>query len=154
MESAIPEPLRDILADFQWCQGREKLELLLDYAERLPPLPEWLQGQREQMDQVHECMTPVFVYATRVDGRLQFYFDVPPESPTVRGYAAILQAGLRDTSPEQILQIPNDFYRAMGLQELLTNQRLNGIVAILAHIKRLAVEAIQHRQDAPSQPPT
>ena len=103
------------------------------------PLPDWL-DKDTQMDQVHECMTPVFVHAEREDGGMAFYFDVPPQSPTVRGYAAILGEGLHGATPEQIISLPNTFYQEMGLQQVLTAQRLNGIGAILAHLKRLAKE--------------
>jgi cysteine desulfuration protein SufE len=90
------------------------------------------------MDEVHECMTPVFIYAEREDGKLHYHFDIPPESPTVRGFAAALQQGLDGATAEQIRAIPNNFYIEMGLQEVLTGQRLNGIGAILAHMKALA----------------
>ena len=60
--------------------------------------------------------------------------------PTVRGYAAILAEGLRGASPQQVIQLPSDFYLQMGLQNVLTIQRLNGMSGMVAHIKRLAVE--------------
>ncbi len=139
----LPERMQEIVADFAFCEGREKLELLLDYSERMPPLPAWLQEQHDGMDQVHECMTPVFVQSEMQDGKMHFYFDVPPESPTVRGYAALLAEGLDGLSPQEILSVPSDFYLEMGLAEVLTHQRMNGISAILAHMKRLAVAAIK-----------
>lgn len=107
----------------------------------MPPLPDWL-NKNADMEQVHECMTPVFVHAGRENGGMVFYFDVPPESPTVRGYAAILSEGLRGATPEQILSLPNNFYQQMGLHHVLTAQRLSGIGAILAHLKRLARQAL------------
>ena len=142
----IPPRLQEIIQDFSWLEGREKLELLLEFSEKMPPLPEWLQDRRNEMDQVHECMTPVLVYAETDEGRMTFYFDIPPESPTVRGYAAILAEGVRGSIPEEILSIPNDFYMQMGLHQVLTHQRMNGIAAILAHIKRLAVKQLPRPQ--------
>jgi cysteine desulfuration protein SufE len=136
----LPVRLREIVDGFQWGESRDKLELLLYYAEHLEPLPPHLQGHQEKMEKVHECMTPVFVHAEMEGGRLTFFFDVPPESPTVRGYAALLGEGLDQTTPDQVLDIPDDFYRQMGLHEVLSAQRLNGISAILAHMKRLALE--------------
>jgi cysteine desulfuration protein SufE len=138
----IPARLGEIIEDFQICEGREKLELLLEFSEKMPALPEWLEGQHDQMDKVEECMTPVFVHAEQQDNRMSFYFDVPPESPTIRGYAALLSEGLAGATPEEILQVPGDFYREMGLHQVLTNQRLQGISAILAHMKQLAVKQI------------
>ncbi|MEK7784846.1 MAG: SufE family protein, partial [Chloroflexota bacterium] len=105
---------------------------------RMPPLPDWLKNDRGQLEQVHECMTPVFVHAETSDNQMRFYFDVPEESPSVRGYAALLGAGVDGSTPEQVLAIPGDFYYSMGLQEVLSGQRLNGMRAILAYIKRLA----------------
>jgi cysteine desulfuration protein SufE len=139
----LPARLQAIVEEFQDAEGREKLDLLLEYAESLPPLPDWLAEQHNDMDQVHECMTPVFVYAEQNDGRMQFYFDVPPESPTVRGYAALMADGLNGVTPDEIMTVPGDFFNAMGLQQVITFQRIKGISAILAHMKRLAVETMQ-----------
>jgi len=137
----MPARLKEIIEDFQLSEGREKLELLLQFAEQMPALPDWLQQDRSQMEFVPECMTPVYVHAETKDGRMTFFFDVPEESPTVRGYAALMGDGLRGAMPEQVLSVPGDFYLHMGLDKVLSHQRLNGIAAILAHMKRLALEA-------------
>ena len=139
--SELPERLQEIVEDFNYLVGAEKLEYLLELAENLPPLPEWLQEQRDSLDQVHECMTPVFIYAEKKDGRLTYHFDIPPEAPTVRGYAAVLQKGLEGSTPAQVQGVPNEFYLDMGLQGVMSGQRLNGISAILAHMKQLAQKA-------------
>ena len=140
--SELPDRLKLIIEDFALCEGREKIELLIEYAEKLAELPERLSNNHDSMDFVEECMTPVFVLAEKENDGLVFYFDVPPESPTVRGFAAILADGLNGNSPEKILSIPNDFYQEMGLDKVLSMQRLNGIRAILAHMKRLATETL------------
>lgn len=139
---AIPPRLQEIIEDFRVSDHEEKLELLLEFSEKMPALPEWLREHHDIMDRVHECMTPVFVYAENHNGKLHFQFDVPPESPTVRGYAALLAEGLAGATPEEVLQVPVHFYRDMGLDTVLTPQRLNGIDAILAHMKRLAVKQL------------
>ncbi|WP_026370903.1 SufE family protein [Kallotenue papyrolyticum] len=146
--AALPPKLQAIVDDFRYAEGSEKLELLLEYSRRMPPLPAWLQERHEQMEQVHECMTPVFVHAEQRDGRMQFYFDIPPESPTVRGYAALLAEGLNDATPEEVLRVPADFHSAMELEGVLSPRRLNGIYAILAHMKRLAARAMEQANGA------
>jgi cysteine desulfuration protein SufE len=138
-QSAIPPRLQEIIADFHESDRSEKLALLLEFADRMPELPQWLRDQHERMDHVHECMTPVFVFAEEHERRLNFLFDVPPESPTIRGYAALLAEGLAGSTAEEVLRLPADFFYQMGLQDALSPQRLNGISAILAHMKRLAV---------------
>ncbi len=139
--SQLPAKLKEIIEDFNYCEGQEKLEYLLEFAESLPPLPAWLEGKQAEMDQVHECITPVFIYAEKQDDEtFIFHFDIPPEAPTVRGYASIMQQGLNGQTAVQIQAIPNDFYLNMGLQKVITGQRLNGLSAMLAHMKKLCGE--------------
>lgn len=141
MDVHLPARLEEIVEDFQMLRGREKLEYLLELAESLPPLPGRLMPARQANEGlVHECMTPVFVYAEAENGHLSYYFDVPPESPTVRGYAAIMQEGASGLTPEEVLAIPDTFYMDLGLQDVLSSQRLNGLGAILARVKELARE--------------
>lgn len=138
MTSSLPKRLQEIVEEFAVCEGQEKLEHLLYYSEQFEPLPSWLEDIRDQMEEVHECMTPVFIHAHRDNGRLTFYFDVPAESPTVRGFAALMAQGTEHASPEEVVAIPEDFYLATGLNQVLSFQRLNGLVAMLAHMQRLA----------------
>jgi cysteine desulfuration protein SufE len=142
-QSSLPPRLQEIVADFELAEGREKLELLLQYADSLPPLPEALQQEHDKMDAVPECMTPVFMQAEAHDGKMYFHFDAPRESPTVRGFAAIMAQGFDGATPQQVLQTPGDFFHQMGLDTVLTHQRLNGLSAILAHMKQLAVKQIE-----------
>jgi cysteine desulfuration protein SufE len=138
-QSAIPPRLREIIAEFQESDRSEKLELMLDYADRLPPLPERLR-EHVGMEQVHECMSPVFVHGELEGEGMVFHFDVPEEAPTTRGYASILAEGLRGVTPREVLAVPGDFFQEMGLHQLLSPQRLNGITAILAYMKRQALQ--------------
>ncbi len=137
--NAIPEQLQEIIDQFQESDRQEKLELLLEFSDQLPPLPE-LYREHAGMEQVHECMSPVFVVAERAGAGVVFHFDVPPEAPTTRGYASILAAGLNGLSPDVVLSVPSDFFQAMGLHEILSPQRLNGITAMLAYVKRQALK--------------
>jgi cysteine desulfuration protein SufE len=142
MSPTQPPPRAVILEGFNQCGGRGKLELLLQFAESLPPLPDWLEGKLGEMEAVPECMTPVSVAVEDRGGGLIFHFAVPAESPTVRGYAAMMAEGLRGASPEAVLALPADFYLRTGLQEVVSSQRLNGMAAIVAHVKRLAAQRV------------
>ncbi|MEI7646254.1 MAG: SufE family protein [Chloroflexales bacterium] len=134
----LPPRLREIVEEFRESDRDEKLELLLEYADRMPPLPEALQGH-QHMEQVSECMSPVFVYAEREGTGVCFHVDVPPEAPTTRGYATLLAEGLRGSTPAQVAAVSPDFIQEMGLHRVLSPQRLNGISAILAYMKRQAL---------------
>lgn len=130
--------LAQLIEDFQFCVGDEKLEYLIELADSLPQLPDWLQSNYQLMTPVEECMSPVHVFLEKVEGTVKIHFDIPQESPTVRGYAAVLEQGLNGLTVEQLQQIPDDIYLKMGLQDVLSGQRQNGIKGLMARIKLLA----------------
>ena len=131
-----PPPLRAIIEDFRSMEPRERLESLLDFAMDMPDLPGFLHDARDQMEQVHECQTPIFVFADIVESGVHVYIDVPKESPTVRGYAAIVQEGLESATPDTVLQTPDDIHYLLGLHEAISPQRLRGLHVIMAYLKR------------------
>lgn len=45
----LPNCLAEIIDDFKWCEGHEKLEPLLKFSKRMPPLLEWLKDSRDRM---------------------------------------------------------------------------------------------------------
>lgn len=144
-QQTLPPQMQRIVAMFSGAEGRDKLELLLDYSASMPKVPDALKGKHEELEAVHECATPLFVYAELKDGKMAYAFDVPEVSPTVRGFAAILGLGLKDATPEQVLTTPGDIFFQMGLHKVLTPQRLNGSAALLGHMKRLAVREMERR---------
>ncbi|NWF63927.1 MAG: SufE family protein [Chloroflexi bacterium] len=137
----LPKKLQEIVDDFASMSREEKLEMLIAYAESFPDLPERFQEERANMEPVPECMTPVFIIAEKVNNGIQFHLDIPKQSPTVRGLAAILTNGLNGCSLEEIISMPADFYMPMNLQEAVSQQRINGFIGALAHMKQSAVKA-------------
>jgi cysteine desulfuration protein SufE len=109
----------------------------------LPDLPEHLEHVRDEMVPVEECQSPVFMHVEPLNGHMRYHFVIPESAPTVRGFAGILVEGTEGATPEQVLQIPGDFFVEMGLQKVLSPQRLNGIGAILLYMKRLTVKQME-----------
>ncbi len=133
---SCPPALQAIIHEFREVLPRERLELLLEYSDNLPDLPARLQGKRDAMEQIHECQASVFLHTELNNGHVDFYLDIPRESPTVRGYASILVEGLKGATPAAIQATPEDVYRLLGLHEAITPQRLRGLHALIVYIKR------------------
>ena len=131
----MPAALADIVSDFQEVQGQDKLQLLLEFANELPPLPTEL--EESAMEPVPECQSPLFLHVDAEDrDRVRLFFSAPPEAPTTRGFAAILATGLDEQPADDILAVPDDFYTDLGLAALISPLRLRGMSAMLARIKR------------------
>jgi len=112
-----------------------RLQALLDYSRRLPELPDRLSENPELFEVVPECQSPFALITERDGDTVRLFFRVPAEAPTVRGFASILREALDGSPAQEILDVPDDFYVKMGLQEAVSSQRLNGMAAILRRIK-------------------
>ena len=139
----LPEAFQAIVEDFQFAEKNERLELLLEFAKELPPLPPHLESKIDEMEQVIECQTPFYLASEVKDGKVTFYYDVPMESPTTRGYASILAQGLNGSAPEMVLKMPITFYNWIGLGEIISPLRLRGVEGVLNRMKRQMKEYLE-----------
>jgi cysteine desulfuration protein SufE len=129
--------LDTIIPRFKAADRTTRLETLLDYSRKLPPLPERLEAEKERGEhRVHECQTPVFLWVELVDGKVHIHADVPRESPTVRGFISLLARTLEGAAPDDVARIPDDLLDQLGLSETLGMTRTQGLTAILQRIKR------------------
>lgn len=126
--------LDEIIEDFAALTDSEKIQLLLEFSDELPELPDDL--AEAAMEPVPECQSPLFLSVDATDpDSIQLFFSAPPQAPTTRGFASILHQGLNGASAAEILAIPGDFYTSLGLGSAISPLRLRGMAAMLARIK-------------------
>ncbi|HEY8258472.1 MAG TPA: SufE family protein [Gemmatimonadales bacterium] len=131
-----------LIPRFKAADRSTRLETLLDYSRKLPPLPERLEQERDSADhRVPECQTPVFLWVEVDDGQVHIHADVPRESPTVRGFISLLARSLDGVAPDEVARVPDDLLDQLGLSETLGMTRTQGLTAILYRIKRSVAAA-------------
>jgi len=134
--------LETLIPRFKAADRATRLETLLDYSRRLPPLPEHLEPLKERDEhRVHECQTPVFLWVEVEGGQVHIHADVPREAPTVRGFISLLARSLDGVAPEEVARVPDDLLDQLGLSETLGMTRTQGLTAILHRIKRSVAAA-------------
>lgn len=129
-----PASLSKVIDEFNTAPQSLRLALLLDYAKKLPPLPDGMAGTLER---VHECQTPLFLKAeVAEDGTAELQFEAPEEAPTTRGFASVIAHGLGGQPVDEVMAVPDDFYRDLGLSDVISPLRLRGMGAIVSRVKR------------------
>ena len=79
--STVAQRIDSIVEDFADLEGREKLELLLEFAARLPALPPHIASQRASGDhRVHECQTPVYLWPELTADGAKLHAEVAAEA--------------------------------------------------------------------------
>ncbi len=138
----VTRKLDEIIETFQSVEPDIRLELMLDYSRRLPPLPQKYHAQRDAgVNRVPECMTPVFLWIEQDNGSVRIHVDVAEEAPTVRGFLSVLIDAFEGASREEIAAAPSDLLERLGLSDLIRMNRAMGLASILGRIKRAAGEA-------------
>ena len=132
---SVPAQLQEIADQFRKAPDSLRLQLLLEYADKLPPLPAHLQSARDLFEKVEECQTPLFVTSRVRDGTVSVWFDAPPEAPTTRGFASILVHGLDGLGVDEVLGVPDDVHDEFALAKLISPLRLRGMQGMLARLK-------------------
>lgn len=141
---ALPESFEQIVEDFQALGPQDRVQLLIEFSDNLPELPEHLREHPELLEPVPECQSPIFLHV-EVDGdgasaATRVYFSAPPEAPTTRGFAGILAEGLQGLTAGSVLGVPTDVTNMLGLAEVISPLRLRGMAGMLARIKRQVKE--------------
>jgi cysteine desulfuration protein SufE len=140
--TSLPPSVERVIRHFRAMEREEKMQALLSYAKKLPPLPERFRDLDRAAFTVPECQTRVDLFPEVRDGKLYFYADLNPrQSPTIAAFLAILFSAINGHPPETTLGIPSDFVRQM-MEGIGLAGREAGLNAMLTRLKRHAAAAL------------
>ena len=116
---------------------KRKYEYILWLGKRLPsPSSEILIPENK----VKGCVSEVYVKGTLIHGKI--YWQGFSDALITRGLLSFLISGLNELSPQQILNLSNNFIEDTGLKKSLTPSRSNGFLNILIKMKSQANELL------------
>ncbi len=131
--------LADAIDLFAATEDSARLELLVDFGERLPVLQQTYHHLRDRgQHMIHECQSPVFMFVEVQRGTLRIHADVPREAPIARGFVALLREVFDGVDAANVKAAPDDLLSALGVRKILTLQRRRGLSAIYRHMVREA----------------
>ncbi|MFC0678083.1 SufE family protein [Lysobacter korlensis] len=136
MTEPVPETLAEIREEFLALGQQQRLQLLLEFSNELPELPERYADAPELLERVEECQAPVFIFVEVDGGTVRMHATAPPEAPTTRGFASILAQGLTGLGVEEALAVPDDYPLTLGLTQAISPLRIRGMSALLGRAKR------------------
>lgn len=135
-DTHVPAALASFRDEFLELPEPDRLELLLEFANELPPVSDEIASHPEMCERVAECQSPVYIYVEVDGGVVTMHATAPPEAPTTRGFASILVQGLTGLTAEEVLAVPGDYPQSIGLTRLVSPLRLGGMTGMLMRAKR------------------
>jgi cysteine desulfuration protein SufE len=111
----------------------EKYEHLISIGKKLAPIDE---SNRIDANKVHGCQSQVWLHASYENGKVHFQAD--SDAVIVKGIIALLLRVYNDRIPDDIIETNPDFIHKIGLDKHLSQNRANGLLAMLKQIKLFA----------------
>jgi cysteine desulfuration protein SufE len=153
----MPTALDTIVAELSDLDRQERIDMLLDFAKSLPPLPDRLVAHKDASHRVEECQSPVYLFVEFDGDRVCLYADAPIEAPTVRGFVSLLLEGLNRATVDEVLQVPGNLVERCGLGEILGMLRVRGLTGVLRRLKaevtRAAIDRYRAKTDTTNSAP-
>ena len=91
----LPARLAETREDFLALGVKDRLQLLLEFSNELPELPERYRDHPDLLEKVEECQSPVYIFVEVVDGRVHLHATAPAEAvPRKVSGAATTRTGI------------------------------------------------------------
>ncbi len=135
VQSAQEELIEEFAFFDNWM---DRYQYIIDLGRRLPEFPE---ADRTDANKIKGCQSQVWFVAEKNAEKLEF--KAISDAAIVSGLIALLLRVYSNKRPQDILDTPADFVRALQLEQHLSPTRSNGLAAMVQAIRTLAAEAVQ-----------
>ncbi len=135
VQSAQEELIEEFAFFDNWM---DRYQYIIDLGRRLPEFPE---ADRTDANKIRGCQSQVWFVAEKNADKLEF--KAISDAAIVSGLIALLLRVYSNKRPQDILDTPADFVRALQLEQHLSPTRSNGLAAMVQAIRTLAAEAVQ-----------
>lgn len=125
---------KEIIEDFElFDDPMDKYEHIIDQGNDLPPLAE-----EHKIDEnlVKGCQSKVWLVSSFTDGKM--YYQADSNTVITKGVVALLIKVLSGSSPAYIINHSLAFLEKIGLKEMLSSQRANGLQSMILLMKQQA----------------
>lgn len=146
-ELSLSAPLQELLSDFDLAERDERIELLIEYADRFKEVPpEVAVRPFPEENHVQRCESQAYVWAVdRDDGTQRYFFAVEnPQGVSAKSFAVILDETLSGQPLEDVAETPTDVvFKIYGRD--ISMGKGQGLLGMLSHVTAEARRGIAER---------
>ena len=131
---SIIENIKTRGKDISVLEGMDRLQYLVDIAKEVKPLAD---KHKTDKNKIRGCASNLWVIGNK-NIHNKMYYDYEAESYITKGYVKLV-IDLVDQQPaNEIAKLTPKDFNALGVKELLTPQRQNGLGSLIARLVGLA----------------
>jgi len=130
----ILDKIREMGENLKMLEGHDRLHYLIDKAKELEPLPE---SAKTNDNRIHGCASKLWLIGgVREDGTMMYQVD--GDAHISKGTAKVVTDIVNGEHRSEVANLTVDSFIPLGIKELLTVQRQNGLGELIARIIRIA----------------
>ena len=120
--------------DLKMLQGQDRLQYLVDKAREVEPLPE---AVKTEENRIHGCASKLWIIGGS-DSEEKMQYKVDGDAFITKGTAKVVTDLVNGADKNEVAKLSVENFSALGIKELLTVQRQNGLGQLIDRIIRIA----------------
>ena len=130
----IKDKIKEMGDNLRMLEGHDRLHYLIDKAKELEPLPEVMKTEENR---IHGCASKLWLIGgVREDGTMMYQVD--GEAHISKGTAKVVTDIVNGEHRSEVANLTVESFTPLGIKELLTMQRQNGLGELIDRIIRIA----------------
>ena len=130
----IIERIKQMGDDLAMLQGHDRLQYLVDKAKEVEPLPD---AAKTEANRIHGCASKLWIIGG-ADKENKMRYRVDADAFITKGTAKVVTDLVNGVERSEVATLTVESFTALGIKELLTVQRQNGLGQLIDRIIRIA----------------
>ena len=130
----IIDKIKEMGENLRMLNGHDRLQYLVDKAREVEPLPD---VNKTEQNRIHGCASKLWIVG-KVDNENKMEYLVDGDAFITKGTAKVVTDIVNGEDKSEIAKLTVESFTPLGIKELLTMQRQNGLGELILRIIRIA----------------
>lgn len=130
----ILDKIREMGENLKMLEGHDRLHYLIDKAKEVEPLPD---AAKTEANRIHGCASKLWIIGG-ADKESKMRYRVDADAFITKGTAKVVTDLVNGEHRSEVANLTVESFTALGIKELLTMQRQNGLGQLINRIIRIA----------------
>ena len=128
------EKIKEMGDNLKLLEGTDRLQYLVDKAKEVDPLPDSLKTEENR---IHGCASKLWIIGG-ADNNNKMKYQVDGDAFITKGTAKVVTDIVNGSDKQEVANLTVENFSSLGIKELLTMQRQNGLGQLITRIIRIA----------------
>ena len=128
------DKIKEMGNNLKMLEGTDRLQYLVDKAKEVEPLPE---AAKIEQNRIHGCASKLWIIGG-ADTENKMRYQVDGDAFITKGTAKVVTDIVNGESQKEVANLKVEDFTELGIKELLTMQRQNGLGQLISRIIRIA----------------